>query len=79
VFSFLLALCWPAKRQFGEANVIVAAMALAFVGLAVRASYVQVFENAFFKRQGEVRFARTLTLPANRGRILDRNGSDFGF
>jgi cell division protein FtsI (penicillin-binding protein 3) len=44
------------------------------VGLAVRASYVQVFENAFYKRQGEVRFARTLTLPANRGRILDRNG-----
>ncbi|MEY3140648.1 MAG: Penicillin-binding protein 2, partial [Pseudomonadota bacterium] len=40
----------------------------------VRASYVQVFENAFYKRQGEVRFARTLTLPANRGRILDRNG-----
>jgi cell division protein FtsI (penicillin-binding protein 3) len=35
---------------------------------------VQVFDNAFFKRQGEVRFARTLTLPANRGRILDRNG-----
>ena len=49
-------------------------MALAFVGLAVRAAYVQVFENAFYKRQGEVRFARTLTLPANRGRILDRNG-----
>jgi cell division protein FtsI (penicillin-binding protein 3) len=40
----------------------------------VRAAYVQVFENAFYKRQGEVRFARTLTLPANRGRILDRNG-----
>ena len=28
----------------------------------------------FFQRQGEVRFARTLELPANRGRILDRNG-----
>ena len=25
-------------------------------------------------KQGEVRFARTLELPANRGRILDRNG-----
>jgi cell division protein FtsI (penicillin-binding protein 3) len=33
-----------------------------------------VFGNAFFQRQGEVRFVRTLELPANRGRILDRNG-----
>jgi cell division protein FtsI (penicillin-binding protein 3) len=53
---------------------IVAAIALAFVGLAGRAAYIQVFGNAFFQRQGEVRFARTLELPANRGRILDRNG-----
>jgi cell division protein FtsI (penicillin-binding protein 3) len=37
-------------------------------------AYVQVFGNDFFQRQGEVRFARTLELPANRGRILDRNG-----
>ena len=62
------------KTPVWRSKLIVAAMALAFVGLAVRASYVQVFENAFFKHQGEVRFARTLTLPANRGRILDRNG-----
>ena len=62
------------KTPVWRSKLIVAAMALAFVGLAVRASYVQVFENAFYKRQGEVRFARTLTLPANRGRILDRNG-----
>ena len=53
---------------------IVAAIALGFVGLAGRAAYIQVFGNAFFQRQGEVRFARTLELPANRGRILDRNG-----
>jgi cell division protein FtsI (penicillin-binding protein 3) len=62
------------KTPVWRSKLIVAAMALAFVGLAVRASYVQVFENAFFKHQGEVRFARTLNLPANRGRILDRNG-----
>jgi len=53
---------------------IVAAIALAFVGLAARAAYIQVFANDFFQKQGEVRFARTLELPANRGRILDRNG-----
>jgi len=53
---------------------IVAAIALGFVVLAGRAAWVQVFANDFFQRQGEVRFARTLELPANRGRILDRNG-----
>lgn len=50
------------------------AIALAFCGLAARAAYIQVVGNEFFQRQGEVRFARTLELPANRGRILDRNG-----
>jgi len=53
---------------------IVAAVAIGFVGLAARAAYIQVIDNAFFQRQGAVRFARTLELPANRGRILDRNG-----
>lgn len=53
---------------------IVAGIALGFVGLACRAAYVQVFNNQFFQKQGEVRFARTLELPASRGRILDRNG-----
>ena len=53
---------------------VVGAIALAFVGLAARAAYIQVIANDFFQRQGEVRFARTLELPANRGRILDRNG-----
>jgi len=53
---------------------IVAAIALGFVGLATRAAYIQVIANDFFQKQGEVRFARTLELPSNRGRILDRNG-----
>lgn len=53
---------------------VVASIALGFVGLAARAAYIQVIANDFFQKQGEVRFARTLELPANRGRILDRNG-----
>ena len=53
---------------------IVAAIALGFLALVARASYIQVIANDFFQRQGEVRFGRTLTLPANRGRVLDRNG-----
>ena len=62
------------KTPVWRSKLIVAAMALGFVGLVVRAAYVQVIENDFFLRQGEVRFARTLELPANRGRVLDRNG-----
>ncbi|MBN8752375.1 MULTISPECIES: peptidoglycan D,D-transpeptidase FtsI family protein [Variovorax] len=53
---------------------IVASIAFGFVLLAARASYVQIFNNDFFQHQGEVRYQRTLELPANRGRILDRNG-----
>ncbi|WP_295522365.1 penicillin-binding protein 2, partial [Limnohabitans sp. Rim8] len=62
------------KTPVWRSKFIVAAIALGFIGLIARAAYVQVFANDFFLRQGEVRFARTLTLPANRGRVLDRNG-----
>ena len=57
-----------------RSKLIVAAVAFGFIGLAGRAVYIQVVANDFFQRQGEVRFARTLSLPANRGRIIDRNG-----
>ncbi len=53
---------------------VVAAVAASFLGLAGRAVHIQVLANDFYQRQGEVRFARTLALPANRGRIIDRNG-----
>jgi cell division protein FtsI (penicillin-binding protein 3) len=62
------------KTPVWRSKLIVGGIALAFAGLAGRAAHVQVFGNAFFQRQGEVRFARTLELPASRGRILDRNG-----
>jgi cell division protein FtsI (penicillin-binding protein 3) len=62
------------KTPVWRSKFIVAAIAIGFVGLIARAAYVQVYANDFFQRQGEVRFARTLELPATRGRILDRNG-----
>ena len=62
------------KTPVWRSKFIVAAIALGFMGLVARAVYVQVIANDFFLHQGEVRFARTLTLPANRGRVLDRNG-----
>lgn len=57
-----------------RSQLMLACLALGFLGLAARAAYVQIIGNDFFIRQGEVRFVRTLELPANRGRILDRNG-----
>ncbi|OOG50673.1 penicillin-binding protein 2 [Polaromonas sp. C04] len=62
------------KTPVWRSKFIVAAIAMGFVVLAARAAYVQVIDNDFFQKQGEVRFARTLALPAYRGRILDRNG-----
>ena len=63
------------KTPVWRSQFIVAFIALGFLGLVVRAAYVQVIDNAFFKRQGTVRFVRNLEMPANRGRILDRNGN----
>ena len=62
------------KTPVWRSKFIVACLALCFVGLGARAAWVQVVDRDFYQRQGEVRFARTLELPANRGRILDRNG-----
>lgn len=62
------------KTPVWRSRFIVGMIALGFIGLGARAAYVQVVGNDFFLRQGEVRFARTLELPANRGKILDRNG-----
>ncbi len=68
--SPLLASRTPVWRS----KLLVAGLAIGFVALVARAAYIQVVANDFFLRQGEVRFARTLPLPANRGRVLDRNG-----
>ncbi len=62
------------KTPVWRSQFVVACIALGFMGLVARAAYVQLIENDFFQRQGAVRFVRTLELPANRGRIIDRNG-----
>jgi cell division protein FtsI (penicillin-binding protein 3) len=68
--SLLLA----SKTPMWRSRFVIAMIALGFLALAGRALWIQVIGNDFFQRQGEVRFARTLELPANRGRVLDRNG-----
>ena len=62
------------KTPIWRSQFIVALIALGFLGLIVRAAFVQVIENDFFKRQGEVRFVRHQDIPADRGKIFDRNG-----
>jgi cell division protein FtsI (penicillin-binding protein 3) len=62
------------KTPVWRSKFVVGLLALGFAGLAARAAYIQVIGNDFFQTQGQVRFGRTLDLPANRGRILDRNG-----
>ena len=62
------------KTPVWRSKLVVGLLALGFAGLAARAAYIQVIGNDFYQTQGQVRFGRTLDLPANRGRILDRNG-----
>jgi len=57
-----------------RSKLLVALVGGAFCVLLGRALYVQVIDASFFLRQGEARYARTLELPASRGRITDRNG-----
>ena len=59
------------KTPVWRSKFIVGSMAFGFALLAVRAAYVEVFNNDFFIHQGEVRFLRTLEMPMSRGRILD--------
>lgn len=46
----------------------------AFLTLAGRALWLQGISTEFLQKQGESRYARTLELPATRGKITDRNG-----
>jgi cell division protein FtsI (penicillin-binding protein 3) len=42
--------------------------------LVMRAMYLQGVAKDFLQHKGESRYARTLELPANRGKVIDRNG-----
>jgi len=66
----LLRVKLPAWRS----QVVMLMVALAFVALASRAVWLQVFSQNFLQKQGEMRYAKTIELPASRGKIFDRNG-----
>ncbi len=47
---------------------------IAFAVMLARAFWIQGPGNAFYQKQGESRYQRTLELSATRGKIFDRNG-----
>jgi cell division protein FtsI (penicillin-binding protein 3) len=68
--SPVLALKLPVWRS----RIVLFAMFAAFATLAGRALWLQGISTEFLQKQGESRYARTLELPATRGKITDRNG-----
>ena len=57
-----------------RSKLVVFLLFTAFLALAARAFWIQGPGNAFYQKQGESRYERTIGLPATRGKILDRNG-----
>lgn len=72
--SFASSPLLASRTPLWRSKLILITFGLAFLGLGARAAYVQVIHQKFYARQGEIRFARTLDIPAARGRLLDRNG-----
>jgi cell division protein FtsI (penicillin-binding protein 3) len=57
-----------------RARLVLLLIAAALVALVGRAMYLQGLEYGFLQAKGESRYSRVLEIPADRGRILDRNG-----
>lgn len=57
-----------------RSKVVLGLVFFAFCCLLLRALWLQGLSTDFLQKQGESRYARTLVMPAIRGRILDRNG-----
>ena len=68
--SPVLVLRLPAWRS----RTLLAVLVLGFLVLAGRSVYLQTWNGDFLRAKGESRYSRVLEIPANRGRILDRNG-----
>jgi cell division protein FtsI (penicillin-binding protein 3) len=67
----LLTVALPAWRS----KLMLFMLFVGFVALGGRAFYLMGgISTDFLQRQGEARYARTLEIPATRGRITDRNG-----
>lgn len=68
--SPVLALKLPVWRS----RVVLFSLFAGFAALAGRALWLQGLSTDFLQKQGASRYARTIELPATRGKITDRNG-----
>ena len=55
-------------------RLVLSVLAVAFLTLLGRAVYLQGIHGDFLQEQGGKRYERTITLPASRGKVLDRQG-----
>jgi len=55
---------------------VLAVIVLVYLGLGVRAAYIQVIEPDMLKKQGDLRSLRTASNEVHRGSITDRNGHE---
>ncbi|PRC95210.1 peptidoglycan D,D-transpeptidase FtsI family protein [Solimicrobium silvestre] len=62
------------KLSAWRSRLVMFALFIGFVALICRAFWLQAVSTDFLQKQGESRYARTLELPATRGKITDRNG-----
>ncbi len=54
---------------------VISCIVLSFVGLSVRAFYLQVLAGDFYQEKGKRQQVREVKIPAHRGMLLDRNGT----
>lgn len=62
------------KLPVWRSRLLLFAIFVAFAALAARALWLQALSTEFLQKQGASRYARTIELPATRGKITDRNG-----
>lgn len=62
------------KIPVWRSRMVLFVLFMAFLTLAARALWLQGISTDFLQKQGASRYARTLELPATRGKITDRNG-----
>lgn len=62
------------KLPVWRRRVLLVMVLLGFAALLGRSAYLQVFHKRFLQEKGDARYTRTLTLPAHRGKIMDRHG-----
>ncbi|MEO1767485.1 peptidoglycan D,D-transpeptidase FtsI family protein [Thiobacter aerophilum] len=64
----------PVRLPVWRARLLLVLLVASFLVLVGRAFYLQGVNKDFLRQKGEARYSRVITLNANRGNILDRNG-----